>query len=144
MGGALGKQFGPPGSELTWNLKNASLPAFGSKCGLFNYGNAPVFDVRLTFDISIKNVVVNDGGGKSSGDILQSGQWVAVIPKLDQGTNSPFEFYFFNRFSPYFIMIDQTPTATFIRSSNSVPQTLKVISAAHNQPIFLNPADVGP
>jgi hypothetical protein len=142
FGGAnLGKQFGPPGGELRWSNDGKAF-VDGHKCQLFNYGNGPLFDIVLTFDVALREVVKNVGGGESTGKILENGKWIADIPKLDEGRTNPFEFYFFNRFWPYFIQIDPTPSATFIRSNDAARQTVNVISSAHNQPIFLNPAEI--
>jgi|GEM_PF-4999883 hypothetical protein len=143
-GAALGKQFAPPGSPISWNLKDSERPAFGNKCQLFDYGSGPVFDVNLVFDVSTRKVIVNEGGGKQSGDKIQSGQWIVAIPKIDEGAGNPFVFYFFNRFWPFFVQIDLPPSASFIRSNNAPRQSIEVLSAAHNQPIWLNPGDLSP
>jgi hypothetical protein len=141
-GASLGKHFAPAGSQVTW--KDNEGPAFGNKCEVFDYGSGPVFDVNLTFDVSTRKVIVNEGGGKSSGDKIQSGQWIVPIPKIDEGANNPFVFYFFNRFWPLFVQIDLPPSASSIKSNNAPRQSIEVVSAAHNQPIFLNPGDLKP
>jgi hypothetical protein len=103
-----------------------------------------LFDVSLSFKVFTRSVVKNDGGAQQTGDRMQSGQWIASAPKIDEGSADPFVFYFFNRFRPYFIEIELPPTATSIRSSSGDPRPVEVISAAHGQPIFLNPADITP
>ena len=40
--------------------------------------------------------------------------------------------------------IDLPPSASFIRSNNAPRQSIEVLSAAHNQPIWLNPGDLSP
>jgi hypothetical protein len=137
------RQFAPPGSPLTWISKEKDVLASGHRCRLFNYGSSPIFDVTLTFNVAILGVKSNDGGGKQSDAALSGGDVAVSIAKIDQGLESAFVFYFFNRFSPYFFRIDPTPSATFIRSNNSDKQSLKVISSLH-QPLFLNPADINP
>ncbi|MGA2313747.1 MAG: hypothetical protein ABSF87_15475, partial [Xanthobacteraceae bacterium] len=61
-----------------------------------------------------------------------------------EGAGNPFVFYFFNRFWPFFVQIDLPPSASFIRSNNAPRQSIEVLSAAHNQPIWLNPGDLSP
>jgi hypothetical protein len=143
-GTGLGKQFAPAGSPISWTLKDNEAPAFGNKYQLFDYGDGPVFDVNLVFHISTRKVVPNKSGGKSSGDKIESGEWIVPIPKVDQGANNPFVFYFFNRFWPVFIEIDMPPSASFIKSSNAPRQPIDVISATHTQPIVLNFGDLSP
>jgi hypothetical protein len=140
-GGALGKMFGPAGSELRWSNDNTKQ-AIGEKCELFNYGSGPIFDVVLTFDVALQNAIPQGSGSQTGGEIAGTGKWIVPISKVDEGRSNPFEFYFFNRYWPYFIQINPTPSATFIRSSNADRQTVKVISSAHDQPIFLDPGDV--
>lgn len=138
-GASLGKTFGPPGSEMKWFNDPKKIPA-GQKCHVFNYGSAPIFDVILTFDVAIREAVKHDGNnGSNSGDILATGKWILGIPKIDEGRADSFVFYFFNRMWPYFIQIDPTPAASFIKSNGEPRQPVKVISSAHNQPIWLNP-----
>ena len=141
---ALGKQFAPPGSAISWTSNDNKIPAFGNKCQVFDYGSGPVFDVNLVFNVSARKVNVNEGGGKSSGDVIQSGQWIVPIPKIDEGASNPFVFYFFNRFWSSFVQIDQPPLASIIRNNNAPRQSIEVVSAAHNQPIWLNPGDLSP
>jgi hypothetical protein len=142
IGANLGRLFAPVGSDVTWSTKDKPTPDYGHKCQLFNYGSGPVFDVALAFDVVVRQDIANDSG-HIGGEIVQSGQWTVPIPKVDQGVSNPFVFYFFNPLWRYFIQIDPTPSATFIRSNEAERQTIKVISSTH-QPIFLNPADPSP
>ena len=141
-GATLGKVFGQPQGEVKW-LNDPAKIATGQKCQLFNYGNGPLFDVMITFDVVLREVVKHtDGGGSNSGAILQSGKWNLDVPKIDEGRSNPFEFYFFNRMWPYFIQIGSSPTATSIKSNDAARQSVKLISSAHNQPIWINPGSI--
>jgi hypothetical protein len=137
----IGRQFGPPGSPLVWTPEGKEILAFGHRCKLFNYGPNPIFDVILKFDALIRAVKINDGGGKQSGDVLNNDKVIVQIAKVDQGQDNAFTFYFFNRFSPYFLQIEPTPSASFVKSNNSPLQLVTVISSEH-QPLFLNPAEI--
>jgi hypothetical protein len=143
--GGIERQFAPAGSPIMWNPKDKDkdFPAFGYRCQLFNYGTSPIFDVTLTFNVSLLSVKTNDGGGKQSDKVVATDKIMVLIAKVDQGAENAFVFYFFNRFSPYFLQIDPTPSATFVRSNNSERQSLEVISSTH-QPFFINPADINP
>lgn len=142
--GGTERLFAPIGSPMIWSTKGDDKFFQGYKCQTFNYGSGPLFVVSLFFKVFTRSVVKNVGGGQQTGDRTQSGQWIVSAPKIDEGSASPFVFYFINRFRPYFVEIDLPPTATSVRSNNGNPQPIEVISAAHGQPIFLNPADIGP
>jgi hypothetical protein len=136
-GASLGRQFGPPGAELKWSADDKL--AAGEKCQLFNYGTGPIFNVLLTFDVALRNVINNGGGAINTSDLVESGQWQLPISKIDEGRSNPFEFYFLNRAWPYFIQISPTPSVSFLKNNGGQRLSAVVISAERNNLIFLNP-----
>lgn len=141
--GGLEKMFGPSGGgPITWSSPEKQFDV-GYRCQVFDYGSEPLFDVRLNFDVSIRKVVKGDGGSQSGGETIASTQWTATFPKIDQGADKPFVFYFYNRFLPYFVQINLPPSsASFVRSSSSEREQVAVLGNSYGQPIFLNPQNV--
>ena len=135
-GGDLAEYFGPDGSPTTWAHENF---IFGHRCELFNYSDAPVFNVETTFQMDVLSVIKNESGSLNSGDLLKTVEWHLNVPKVDAGVATPFVFYILNNWN-YFLRFN-LPREAKLQYLSEETRVVSIGTASSTYPaMFLNPA----
>jgi len=137
LGGAdLAEYFGSDGSPTPWAGENF---IFGHRCELFNYSDAPVFNVETTFQMDVLSVIKNESGSLSSGDPIKAVEWHLNVPKVDAGAATPFVFYILNNWK-YFLRFNLPSEAKLLDQSEKT-RVVSIGTAPSTYPaMFLNPA----
>lgn len=118
--GSTRELYQKPGFPIRWFSNGKPVGIY--KCEIRNYGEAPIFNVEITFKVEFRKVVLTGattGTTKHAGEKVASGDWTMPILRIDPGKESPFSFYLYN-ISIYFVTAFPPTSVSFLSNANDI------------------------
>lgn len=102
-----------PGDALDW-FSDIKFPQV-YRCEITNYGDAPLLQVMLKFNIEYREALPNDPNATTSkaGETVYSHEWPILFAKIDPGKDNAATFYVYNE-STFFAFVSPPRTASYV------------------------------
>ena len=128
--------FGTPGTTIGLP-KDEGHPLLAERCQLTNYGEVPIFDVKISALVAFKEVLADkDNPGVSrEGGVTLSRNTPIEVQKLDAGPDHAFTFYIFN-LEPQFVEISFPQSATYRLASDRAQHETPLLQSTTPPMIF--------
>lgn len=119
-GGGLAEMFLTKGTEFQWPKPPDRPYLWGYRCQVFNYGDAPVFNIEVELQEVFREITRDPSQPDSmkSGEIKVARKWPIQIDKIDIGPGNPFTFYIYNM-SETMVMVSVPDVVTLQTDGNN-------------------------